>query len=80
MRPPCGPGRPGEKKYVHGTFTGRYSAFWLDARSLEAMEDAGILPGFAGVAVSDRYQNYFSARWEHVAGNQACILGAALEQ
>jgi transposase len=66
-------GPAGEKKYVHGAFTERYSAFWLGARSLEAMADAGILPGFAGVVVSDRYQNYFSLRWEHIAGNQACL-------
>jgi hypothetical protein len=26
-----------------------------------------------GIVVSDRYQNYFSSRWEHVAGNQACL-------
>jgi hypothetical protein len=37
------------------------------------LEDAGILPRFAGVAVSDRYQNYFNPRWEHIAGNQACL-------
>jgi transposase len=66
-------GPAGEKKYVHGAFTGLYSAFWLGARSLEAMEDAGILPGFAGIVVSDRYQNYFHPRWKHVAGNQACL-------
>ena len=66
-------GPAGDKKYVHGAFTERYSAFWLGARSLEAMEDAGILPDFAGIVVSDRYQNYFSARWEHAAGNQACL-------
>jgi hypothetical protein len=36
------------------------------------MEEAGILPDFAGIVVSDRYQNYFSSRWEHIAGNQAC--------
>ena len=66
-------GPAGDKKYVHGAFTERYSAFWLGARSLEAMEDAGILPDFAGIVVSDRYQNYFSPRWEHVAGNQACL-------
>jgi transposase len=65
-------GPAGEKKYVHGAFTGKYSAFWLGTRSLDTMEDAGILPGFAGVAVSDRYQNYWSARWEHIAGHQAC--------
>jgi transposase len=66
-------GPAGEKKYVHGAFTEEYSAFWLGTRSLDTMEDAGILPGFAGVAVSDRYQNYFSPRWEHIAGNQACL-------
>jgi hypothetical protein len=66
-------GPAGDKKYVHGAFTEDYSAFWLGTRSLEAMEDAGILPGFAGIVVSDRYQNYFSSRWAHVAGNQACL-------
>jgi len=66
-------GPAGDKKYVHGAFTERYSAFWLGARSLEVMEDAGILPDFAGIVVSDRYQNYFNPRWKHVAGNQACL-------
>ncbi|MGH3196888.1 MAG: IS66 family transposase, partial [Streptosporangiaceae bacterium] len=65
-------GPAGEKKYVHGAFTERYSAFWLGARSLDSMADAGILPGFAGIVVSDRYQNYFHPRWERIAGNQAC--------
>ena len=65
-------GPAGEKKYVHGAFTDLYSSFRLGSRSLDSMEDAGILPGFAGIVVSDRYQNYFSSRWEHVAGNQAC--------
>jgi hypothetical protein len=66
-------GPAGEKKYVHGAFTERYSAFWLGTRSLDTMEQAGILPGFAGIVVSDRYQNYFHPRWEHIAGNQACL-------
>ena len=66
-------GPAGEKKYVHGAFTELYSAFWLGARSLDSMADAGILPGFAGIVVSDRYQNYFHPRWEHIAGNQACL-------
>jgi transposase len=39
-------GPAGDKKYVHGAFTEEYSAFWLGARSLDSMEDAGILPGF----------------------------------
>jgi transposase len=50
-------GPAGEKKYVHGAFTEEYSAFWLGARSLDSMADAGILPDFAGIVVSDRYQN-----------------------
>jgi transposase len=66
-------GPAGEKKYVYGAFTEMYSAFRLGARSLGSMEDAGILPEFAGIVVSDRYQNYFHPRWEHIAGNQACL-------
>jgi transposase len=66
-------GPAGDKKYVHGAFTGQHSAFWLGARSLEAMAGAGILPGFAEIVVSDRYQNYFHPRWKHIAGNQACL-------
>jgi transposase len=66
-------GPAGEKKYVHGAFTEEYSAFWLGTRSLDSMQDAGILPDFAGIVVSDRYQNYFHPRWQHIAGNQACL-------
>ena len=57
MRRRCGPGRPRSRGTVHGAFTERYSAFWLGTRppGLQ-MEDAGILPGFAGIVVSDRYQ------------------------
>lgn len=65
-------GPAGVKKYVHGAFTGLYSSFWLGTRGLDTMEDAGILPDFAGIAVTDRYQNYWNARWEHVLGHQAC--------
>jgi hypothetical protein len=67
-------GPAGEKKYVHGAFTEEYSAFWLGARSLDSMADAGILPGFAGVVVSGRYQNYFHPRWEHIAGTRRACL------
>ena len=66
-------GPAGDKKYVHGAFTEEYSAFWLGTRSLDSMQDAGILPGFAGIVVSDRYQNYFHPRWERIAGNQPCL-------
>jgi transposase len=66
-------GPAGEKKYVHGAFTERLSAFWPGTRSLDTMEEAGILPDFAGIVVSDRYQNYFNPRWANIAGNQACL-------
>ena len=76
MRPRCGPGPAGQKKYVPGAFTGQYSLLHLGDRTLESMRDFGILPDFAGVAVSDRYQNYFHAGWKHIAGHQACITFA----
>ncbi len=66
-------GPAGEKKYVHGAFTGQYSSFYLGTRSLQTMRQAGILPDFAGVVVSVRRQNYFHESWEHFAGNQACL-------
>jgi transposase len=65
-------GPAGVKKFVHGAFTMDYSAFWLGTRGLDTMEDAGILPGFAGIAVTDRYANYWNPKWEHIAGHQAC--------
>ncbi len=66
-------GPAGTKKYVLGAFTERYPAFFPGTRSLESFRDFGILPDFAGVVVSDRYQNYFHPGWEHVAGHQACL-------
>jgi transposase len=51
-------GPAGTRKYVHGAFAELYSAFWLGDRSLEAMREFGILPDFAGIVASDRYQNY----------------------
>ena len=65
-------GPAGEKKYVHGAFTELYSAFWLGTRSLETMKEAGILPSFTGIAVSDRYLGYYSQTWQGLAGHQAC--------
>ena len=66
-------GAAGEKKYVHGAFTEKYSLFHLGTRSLETMKDFGILPDFAGIAVTDRYGNYFHATWKNISGHQACV-------
>jgi Transposase IS66 family len=65
-------GPAGDKKYVHGAFTELYSGFHLGTRSLETMKEAGILPSFAGIAVSDRYAGYYSETWANFAGHQAC--------
>ena len=65
-------GPAGDKKYVHGAFTELYSAFHLGTRSIETMKKGGILPFFAGIVVSDRYQGYFSGTWAGFAGHQAC--------
>ena len=65
-------GPAGAKRYVHGAFTELYSAFYLGTRSIETMKDAGILPFFTGIAVSDRCQGYLSGTWENLAGHQAC--------
>jgi transposase len=66
-------GRAGEKKHVLGAFTELYSLFFLGARNLESFRDFGILPGFAGIVVSDRYACYFHDGWEHLAGHQPCL-------
>jgi hypothetical protein len=66
----CGPA--GCKKYVLAAVTESCSLFFLGARTLESFREFGILPAFAGVVVSDRYQNYFHDGWQHVAGHQAC--------
>jgi transposase len=66
-------GPAGQKMYVHGAFTEQLSLFFLGARTLASMREFGILPRFRGVIVSDRYVNYFSGDWKHIAGNQACL-------
>ena len=66
-------GAAGEKKFVHGAFTERFSLFHLGARSLETMKDFGILTDFAGIAVTDRYGNYFHKTWKNISGHQACV-------
>ena len=66
-------GPAGQKKYVLGAFTEQYSLLHLGGRTLESMRDFGILPDFAGIAVTDRYVNYWNSGWEHIAGHQACL-------
>jgi hypothetical protein len=65
-------GPAGQKKYVLSASTEDATAYHLGGRDLDSFTDFGILPSFAGVAVHDRYANYFHPRWENLAGHQAC--------
>jgi transposase len=46
--------------------------FHLGGRDLASFRTFGILPGCTGIAVHDRYQNYFHPDWKHLAGHQIC--------
>jgi transposase len=65
-------GQAGTKKYVLSASTETATVYHLGGRDLDSFAEAGILPAFAGVAVHDRYRNYFHSRWENLAGHQAC--------
>lgn len=65
-------GPAGLKRYVLSAVTEFYSVFHLGGRDLPTFRAFGVLPGFAGVAVHDRYQNYYNAEWKHLAGHQVC--------
>jgi transposase len=65
-------GPAGQKKYVLCASIEKATVYHLGGRDLGSFAEAGILPGFAGVAVHDRYRNYFHPRWERLAGHQAC--------
>ncbi|MGH3886053.1 MAG: IS66 family transposase [Pseudonocardiaceae bacterium] len=65
-------GPAGHKRYVLSAVTEFYSVFHLGGRDLDSFREFGILPGFAGVAVHDRYQNYYNPAWTQLAGHQAC--------
>lgn len=65
-------GAAGEKKYILSASTELATVYHLGRRDLDSFADAGILPAFTGIAVHDRYANYFHSRWAHLAGHQAC--------
>lgn len=61
-----------KKKYVLSASTETATVYHLGGRDLDSFAEAGILPSFAGIAVHDRYSNYFNPRWANLAGHQAC--------
>lgn len=65
-------GPAGHKRYVLSASTENHTVYHLGRRDLASFTAFGILPGFAGIAVHDRYQNYYHPTWKHLAGHQAC--------
>ncbi|MDP9185209.1 MAG: IS66 family transposase [Actinomycetota bacterium] len=65
-------GPAGTKRHVLSAVTELYSLFGLGGRDLDSFRDFDVLPEFAGIAVHDRYQNYYNQGWAHLAGHQAC--------
>jgi transposase len=65
-------GPAGHKRYVLSASTEDYVVFHLGGRDLATFREFGILPTFAGVAVHDRYQNYYNPAWARLTGHQAC--------
>ncbi|MGH3319338.1 MAG: IS66 family transposase [Nocardioidaceae bacterium] len=47
-------------------------AYHLGGRDLGSFKAFGILPGFAGVAVHDRYSCHYHRGWARLAGHQVC--------
>jgi len=67
-----GAGPAGRKRYVLSASTELYSLFHLGGRDLGSFTDFGVLPAFTGIAVHDRYCNYYNLRWKNLGGHQAC--------
>ena len=65
-------GAAGQKHYVLSASTEDYTAYHLGRRDLASFTAFGILPHFTGIAVHDRYQNYYHHSWTQLAGHQAC--------
>ena len=65
-------GPAGQKRHVLSAVTDQYSLFHLGGRDLASFRTFGILPSCTGIAVHDRYQNYFHPDWKHLAGHQIC--------
>jgi transposase len=65
-------GAAGQKRYVLSASTPELTAYHLGRRDLASFTAFGILPRFAGIAVHDRYQNYYHPCWTQLGGHQAC--------
>jgi transposase len=66
-------GKAGKKKYVLSASTDKYVVFGLGGRDLGSFKDFGVLGGFAGIAVHDRYSLYDHPDFAGVGGHQVCV-------
>ena len=73
MRPRCGPGPPGQKKYVLGAFTEDYSLLHLGDRDLGLLPRLRHPPGLRRRRRLRPVRSYWHAGWENIAGHQACL-------
>ena len=65
----------GRLRWVHSASTGKYVLITVhDKRGVEAMEAAGVLPGFTGVAVHDGWAPYDTYTWATHARCNAHLL------
>jgi transposase len=65
-------GPAGTRQYVLSAGTTEYTAFHLGGRDLHSFTRFGVLPGFAGVAVHDRYSAYDHAGFA-IRDHQLCV-------
>jgi transposase len=65
-------GPAGTRRYVLSAGTSDYTAFHLGGRDLASFTSFGVLPGFAGIAVHDRYSAYDHAGFA-VGAHQLCV-------
>jgi len=65
-------GPAGTRRYVLSASTEEHTTYYLGRRDLASFTAFDVLPRFAGIAVHDRYQNYFNPTWSKLAGHQAC--------
>ena len=72
----------GRQAYAHVASGSEHTFFYLGKRDYATMNEMGILPEFKGIAVHDRYANYFGYDCLHSLCNAHLLrnLQAAIEQ
>ncbi|MCB0614310.1 MAG: IS66 family transposase [Phaeodactylibacter sp.] len=72
----------GRQAYAHVASASKHTFFYLGKRDYATMDEMGILPEFKGIAIHDRYANYFGYNCEHGLCNAHLLrdLEAVIEQ